>query len=113
MSDAEVGLDDAGAEAQSHVTPAWIYVIVYVSLLALTAVTCAVAYVHMGIFNNVVALGVALVKALLVVLFFMHVIRSPRLVPLAAAAGFFWLLLLLAGTLADYFTRAPSALPGG
>lgn len=116
MSDIESAMTTAGGERTSeealgHVTPWPEYVVVYVALLVLTALTCGVAYVHMGVFNNIVAVGIAIVKATLVILFFMHVKWSARLIPLAAAGGFFWLLLLFGGAFADYFTRSWSALP--
>lgn len=98
-------------EALGHVTPWPVYVAVYVALLALTALTCGIAYVHLGLFNNIVAVGIAIAKGSLVILFFMHVKWSPRLIPLAAVAGFFWLIHMFGGTFADYFTRAWISLP--
>lgn len=95
-----------------HIAPLWAYFAVYVALIALTAATAGVSFVDLGPFNNVVAVGIAVTKATLVVLVFMHVRWSPRLIPLAAFAGFFWLLLLLSGTLGDYLTRGLLGVPG-
>lgn len=95
-----------------HIVPVWEYVAVYAALLVLTAVTTLVAFVDLGPLNNVVAVGIAVTKALLVILVFMHVKWSPRLIPLAAAAGFFWLIHLLGGTLSDYLTRGVLGFPG-
>jgi cytochrome c oxidase subunit 4 len=83
------------------------YVAVFLALLALTALTTAVAFVDLGGgWNNVVALTIAVVKALLVILYFMHVRTSDRFTWVLAGAGFFWLLILLGGTLDDLLTRS-------
>ena len=73
--------------------------------MVLTAITVAVAFVDLGPLNNVVMLGIAITKATLVVLFFMHVKYSTRLIPLVAASGFFCLLILFGLTMQDYLTR--------
>lgn len=88
-----------------HVVPVKIYVAVFLTLMVLTAITVAVAFVDLGGLNNVVMLGIAVAKATLVVLFFMHVKYGTRLVPLVAAGGFFWLLILFGFTLSDYLSR--------
>ncbi|MFO0588492.1 MAG: cytochrome C oxidase subunit IV family protein [Polyangiaceae bacterium] len=95
-----------------HIVPVWEYVVVYLALIGFTAATALIAFVDLGPFNNVVAVGIAITKAVLVILFFMHVKWSPRLIPLVAAAGFFWLIHLIAGTLGDYFTRGVLGFPG-
>ena len=82
------------------------YVLVFLTLLVLTAVTTAVAFVDLGgAWNNVVALTIAVAKALLVILYFMHVRYSDKLTWVFAAAGFFWLLILIGGTMDDVLTR--------
>jgi len=87
------------------------YVVVFLILLALTGLTTAVAFVDLGAgLNNVAALTIAIVKALLVILYFMHVRYSDRFTWVIAAAGFFWLLLLVGGTMDDLLTR--NLLPG-
>ena len=88
-----------------HVVPVRIYVLVFLTLLALTATTVYVAFIDLGPLNNVVALAIALLKTLLVILFFMGVRYSTRLTALAVAAGFFWLLILFGLTMQDYLTR--------
>ena len=75
------------------------------ALLALLALTWSIGYVNLGSFNLIVALAIAIAKALLVALFFMHIKGSSRLLHFAATAGVIWLLILLSLTLADYFTR--------
>lgn len=57
--------------------------------------------------NTLVALLIAFTKMTFVMLFFMHVYWSPKLIWLSAAASFFWLAILFAYTLQDYFTRQP------
>ena len=62
--------------------------------------------------NTLVALGIAFTKMTFVMLFFMHVYWSPRLVWLAAVASFFWLAIMFAYTMQDYFTRDPGVFTG-
>ena len=76
------------------------------ALLVLTAVTVAASYVEMGVFNPIVALAIAVLKMMLVVLFFMHVKYSSKLTQLTVGAGLFTFVVLVGMTLADYFTRA-------
>jgi cytochrome c oxidase subunit IV len=83
-----------------------IYVLVFVALLVLTVTTTAVAFVDLGAtWNSTVALVIAIVKALLVILFFMHVFYTRPLTWVFVGIGFFWLAILFALTLADYATR--------
>jgi cytochrome c oxidase subunit 4 len=96
-----------------HVAPKTLYYTIFGALLALTALTVMVAYVDVnrpvaGVmipFNAFVALTIATVKAVLVVLYFMHVRWSSRLTWVVVVAGFFWLALLLGITMADYLSR--------
>ena len=95
----------------AHVLPVRTYFAVFGALLLLTGATTAVAYVDLGgHWNDVVALTIACTKAGLVLLWFMHLRFSSRLIVLFAAAGLFWLLLLFTLTLADVLTRGP--VPG-
>ena len=75
------------------------------ALLVLTAITTAVAFVDLGPWNTVVALGIAFLKATLVALFFMHVKYSPRLTQVVVAGGIFWLAILIVLTLSDFVSR--------
>jgi|SRR5918992_175707 cytochrome c oxidase subunit 4 len=93
-----------------HVTSRKIYFLVFAALMVLTLVTWLAAQVDLGWANDVVALTIAVTKALLVLLFFMHVRYSTRMTILTAAAGFFWLVILIGLTLNDYLTRESSAL---
>ena len=88
-----------------HVAPKSMYYGVFLALLVGTGLTVAVAFVDLGALNNVLMLGIAMTKALLVILFFMHVRWSSRLTWVVAASGFFWLLILFGITMSDYLTR--------
>jgi cytochrome c oxidase subunit 4 len=88
-----------------HVTSVKTYLLVFAALMVLTAVTVAVAFLDLGVFNDVVALSIAVVKAVLVVLFFMHVLHSSRMTKLSIVAGFLWLAILIGLTLSDYLSR--------
>ena len=88
-----------------HVAPLGMYLGIFATLMVLTGVTVAVAYVDLGEFNKVVALGIAGFKATLVVLFFMHVKYASRLTQLTAVTGIFFLAILLGLTMVDYASR--------
>ena len=92
-------------EHTEHIVPPTTYAVIIVTLLCMTAATIAAAYVNLGKFNIVVALGIATLKATLVVLFFMHAKYSPKRTQLVIIAGVFWLGILLVMTLSDYETR--------
>ena len=82
------------------------YALVFFTLLVLTALTTAIAFFDLGgEINAAVALAIAVGKALLVILYFMHVRYSDRLTWVFAGAGFFWLLILIGGTMSDVSTR--------
>lgn len=82
-----------------------IYLAVFSTLMVLTALTVAAALVDLGPLNNVVMLGIAVTKATLVVLYFMHVRYGPRLVWVMAASGVAMLALFIGYTLSDVLTR--------
>jgi len=88
-----------------HVVPVKVYVAVFVTLLVMTAATTAISGIDLGPWNTVVALGIAVFKASLVVLFFMHARYSPRLTHMVILAGLFWLALLLLITFSDFASR--------
>jgi len=80
-----------------HVSPKRLYYTIFASLMVLTAITVSIAFIPLGRLNFPVALSIAILKATLVVLFFMHVKYSSRLVQLMVMAAFLWLALLIAG----------------
>lgn len=83
-----------------------VYGIIFAALLCFTALTVFASYLELGVFNAVVALTIAVIKAVLVILFFMHIRYSSRLTMLTLASGFFTLIVLLTMTLTDYISRA-------
>ncbi len=93
------------------VTPVRTYVFIWLALSILTVVTFEVSKVNLGPFNVVVALAIAAFKMSLVIWFFMHVKTDNPLTKLFVFAGFFWIAILLAMTLGDYYSR--TWMPGG
>ena len=91
----------------AHVVPVGIYLAVFAALIVLTVVTVAASRVDLGAFNTPVALTIAVAKAVLVVLFFMHVKYGPRVIGLVLAAAMLYLFHMIAGTGADYLSRGP------
>jgi cytochrome c oxidase subunit 4 len=89
----------------AHVVPLKVYLAIFFALIAGTALTVAVAFQDLGPMNTVVALTIAGVKAMLVVLWFMHLKYSSRLTWVFAAAGLAWLVLMIGLTMADFETR--------
>lgn len=88
-----------------HVSPVSMYLTIFGALLVLMVLTIAVWFVHLGGFGTIIAMGIALTKAVLVVLFFMHVKDASRLTWIFAGAAFVWLMILFAFTFNDYWTR--------
>lgn len=96
----------AGHEQEHHVVPPKTYLLILLCLLVLTATTTGVAFIDLGIFNPIIALAIACTKAVLVVLFFMHLFYSSKLMKLTVFAGVFTFLVLITMTLTDYMSRA-------
>jgi cytochrome c oxidase subunit 4 len=92
--------------------PPRVYFRVFAGLIILLAITAFAARFDLGIGNTLIALGVAIAKALLILIFFMHLGYSRGAVRLAAAGGLFWLGLLFALSLSDYFTRGAIGVAG-
>jgi len=88
-----------------HVVSLRIYYAIFVTLMVLTALTVAAAGADLGRLNVVVALTIAVVKATLVLLYFMHLRYSPRLTWLVVGVAMGWLLVLILLTIADPLTR--------
>ena len=92
---------------QHHGPTLQVYATIFVCLLIGTGLTVYAATKDLGIMNNVVMLAIAMTKATLVILYFMHVRYGPRLVWVLAGSGFAWLAIMIAFTVADYLTRGP------
>jgi len=89
-----------------HVSPVSLYITIFLALMAGTALTVGAAFVNLGMFNFPVAMLIAVVKASLVVWFFMHVKFQSHLTKLTIATGLFFLTILLGETLIDYVSKA-------
>jgi cytochrome c oxidase subunit IV len=89
----------------TRITPRKTYLLVYVALLVLLGATLGVAFIEAGFLNILLALGIASLKATLVVLYFMHVRESGPLTRLFVGAGILWLVILIGLTLTDYLSR--------
>jgi cytochrome c oxidase subunit 4 len=102
-----------------HVAAPKMYVLIFVTLLVLTGLTTAVAYINLDAMfglknfplNTIVALAIAICKASLVGLFFMHLRWSSHLMRLVVVCAVFWLAILITLTSADFFTRNWIKLP--
>ena len=92
--------------ADHHIVTPVTYAIVFATLLVFTGITVGAAYVDLGIMNPVIALAIACFKAVIVILFFMHVKYQSKLVKLTVISGFFTFLVLTTMTLTDYISRA-------
>jgi cytochrome c oxidase subunit 4 len=98
--------------SSTHIVPVSTYIFVFLALIVGTIVTWQVALIDLGQLNIVVALTIAVCKATLVILFFMHVKYSPKLTKLVVICGVFWLIILLTITETDLLTRTWMGVPG-
>jgi cytochrome c oxidase subunit IV len=88
-----------------HIIPKSIYYLIFLALMVGTGLTWWVATIDLGAMNNVIMLTIAVTKATLVVLFFMHVKYSSRLTWLVVGGSVFFLIILIVLTLNDYLAR--------
>jgi cytochrome c oxidase subunit 4 len=88
-----------------HIVSPRLYYVIFLSLMVLTGVTVAVAFLDLRFMNTVVALTIAVTKATLVVLFFMHVRWATRLTWVVVCSGLVWLAIMVALTMSDYMSR--------
>lgn len=95
-----------------HVDSIKTYTLVFLSLLILTAATTVAATIDLGPFNVVMALLIAVVKMILVALFFMHLRHSTILTKVVVGGGMLWLGILLVLSLSDFITRGWLPVPG-
>ena len=93
-------------EHEHHIVGPKTYGLILLALLILTATTTGAAFINMGVFSPIVALAIACLKAILVILFFMHIRYSSRVLMLTVGAGFFTFLVLITMTLSDYISRS-------
>jgi cytochrome c oxidase subunit 4 len=91
---------------EHHIVSPKVYITIALSLLVFTGITAGVSYIDLGVLNPVIALAIAVFKAMLVVLFFMHLKYSTKLTKLTAISGIFIFLGLIGMVMADYISRA-------
>jgi cytochrome c oxidase subunit 4 len=96
-----------------HVVSRKTYIVIWVALMALMVLTAGLSRIDLGEWSTFVALAIAAIKALLVVLFFMHVrYESQKMAWIFVVAGFFWLAILLTLTMTDYASRGYLGVAG-
>ena len=95
-----------------HVLPVRYYFYVYIALMVLLAATVGAAFINLGKFNFALTMIIAVAKAAMILLIFMHVRFGERLVWVFSTAAFLWLAILIALSLNDYFTRGLLNIPG-
>ena len=95
----------AHAAHEPHVLPLRTYFTIFGALMGLMVLTVGAALFDLGVANFPLAMGIAVVKMVLILMFFMHVKYSEKLVWIFSTAAFFWFRLLVSGTLSDYFSR--------
>ena len=89
-----------------HIVQPRVYIAIFLALMVGTGLTVLAAFTDFpGPLNAIVALTIAVVKATLVILYFMHVRYSPRLIWLVIGSALFWLAIMFALTISDYWTR--------
>src|SRR5882762_9486626 len=89
-----------------HIVEPRVYITIFLALMVGTGLTVLAAQADFpGPLNVIVALTIAVVKATLVILYFMHVRYSPRLIWLVIGAALFWLAIMFALTISDFWTR--------
>ncbi|MGE0444917.1 MAG: cytochrome C oxidase subunit IV family protein, partial [Vicinamibacterales bacterium] len=89
MADGHAHAEHGHGEGHSHVSPKSMYYTIFGTLMVMTAVTVGVAFINLGILNFPVAISIAILKATLVILFFMHVKYSSRLTKMIVGMAFF------------------------
>ena len=93
--------------SNNHIIPFGVYIKVLSALLILTVITVAVAQVNFGAWNAVIAMGIATVKAALVLLYFMHLKYDDKIYPVIFLTGVFFLIVIFLFCEFDLITRIP------
>ena len=101
------------SDTTGHIVPVRIYLAIFAALMVLTALTVWIAFYDLGPLNTLVALGIAVTKATLVILFFMHVKYSSRLTWMVVGSGFVFVAIMIGFTVADLLSRGWLGTPGG
>ena len=100
--------DHVGHAPAHHQAPLTMYFLVFFGLMILTILTVLASRVNLGVWNTPIAMGIAITKATLVILWFMHVIHSPRMTWIVVILSFLWLAVLFVLMFSDYATRGLS-----
>ncbi len=98
--------------SSQHVMPVRTNVMVFVALLVLLVATVGAAYLPLGVLHVPIAMTIATIKAVLIVLFFMHLLHSHKLTWVVAIGSFLWLAIMVVLTLNDYLSRGVLDIPG-
>jgi len=106
MSDGHANTAGHEEEHEHHIVSPMVYFIIFITLLVGTALTIGASYVDLGPWNPVLAIAIACAKATIVVLYFMHIKYSSKLMKLTVGAGVFTFLILVGMSLSDYISRA-------
>lgn len=106
MAHAPDHADHVGHAPAHHQAPLLMYFAVFFGLMILTVLTVIASQNDLGKLNTPIALAIAVIKATLVILWFMHVIHSPRMTWIVVISSFLWLGVLFVLTFSDYLTRA-------
>jgi cytochrome c oxidase subunit IV len=104
--------DHGHGDAHAVHVPTRVYYWNFAALMILLVITLVAAYFDLGEWNLLIAITIAVIKAVLIVLFFMHLAYSTRLVRVFAGAALFWLIIMFTLTLGDYFARQAPSMPG-
>ena len=97
--------DHVGHAPAHHQSSLMTYFVIFFLLMIFTVLTVAASRVNLGVWNTPIAMAIAIVKATLVILWFMHVIHSPRMTWIILIASILWLGVLFVLTFSDYLTR--------
>jgi cytochrome c oxidase subunit 4 len=95
-----------GHTAPHHAASLVSYFVVFATLMILTVITVWVSRIDLGALNTPLAMAIAIVKATVVILWFMHVIHSPRMTWIVVISSFLWLAVMFALFYSDYLTRS-------
>jgi cytochrome c oxidase subunit 4 len=87
-------------------------VFTWLGLLALTLVNTLIAFVNLGVWSALIALGITVIMAALIVAFWMHALYESKVVWIVVAGAVIWFLIFIVGTLDDYITRSWLPFPG-
>lgn len=98
-------MEQHAQEHKNHVVPVRVYITIFLMLMIFTALTVFASFKDFGPGNTIIAVSIAMIKASLVVLYFMHVRYNDNVVRIAVFTGFLWLGVMIVLTLSDYIAR--------